>query len=198
MPFLPRNFRATIKADKSSRGSGIETITEPITIDASLSEDHTFRNTVSSIPLEDGSKISDHSTVEPDRLEINMLFTDTPTSNFDLTEQLKSNQGRAIKIFEKIKDIRDTKKIVTIVTGLIPHQSMMIEELGVPRRSGDGKKVECRGVFIKVPRVSRSGQTTQQNNTEVAPEIDHTAIGLISIGLITAAPGVGAVLDGLF
>lgn len=194
--FLPRNFRAFIKNNIGS--SSDETITDVITCDASLSEDHVFRNTVTKYPVEYGSKISDHATIEPDTLEMILLFSDTPTSNFDLTEQLNSKEGRSVDLFKKVKEIRDKKLIVTVITGLIPHQSMMIEELSVGRRSGDGKKVECRCVFTKVPIVTRDGIVTQGEETPVAPTVNHTAIATIALGVIAAGTGIGAVIGDLF
>jgi len=194
--FLPRNFRASIKNNIGS--STDETITETITCDASLSEDHVFRNTVTKYPVEYGIKISDHATIEPDILEMVLLFSDTPTSNFDLTEQLNTKEGRAVELFKKVKAIRDSKKIVTIITGLIPHQSMMIEELGVARRSGDGKKVECRCVFTKVPIVTRDGIVTQGEEKIVETSVSHTALATIALGVIAAGPGIGAVVGDLF
>lgn len=196
MPFFPRNFRATIKSDSAAKAE--ETISDTITVDASMSEDHVFKNTVTRVPLEDGSKISDHATIEPDQLDMIMLFTDTPVSNFNPAEQFESTAGRATELFLKMKEIRDKKLIVTVITGLIPHRSMMVEEVSVPRRSGDGRKVECRVIFIKVPRVTREGVAVSGEEIKVDPEVEHTSNNKISIGTIVSGVGIGASLVGLF
>lgn len=196
MPFLPRNFRAIIKNDINARGE--ETISETITIDASLSEDHVYRNTPTRLTIEDGSKITDHISIEPNRLEMTVLFTDTPISNYDITEQFGTFEGRAKQFFQKLKAIRDQKKIVTIITGLIPHQSMALSELGVPRRSGDGKKVECRCIFDQIPRATREGTLVQREEVQLSTDVNHTAIPLIALGAITVGTGIGAILDDIF
>ena len=197
MAFLPRIFRAYIKNDVNAKEG--ETITETIVVDASLSENHIYRNTSSSIQVEDGSKISDHITIEPDRLEMTILFSDTPTSNYDPTEQFDSEEGRSKKLFEKLKAIRDKKQIVTVITGLIPHRGVSLTELSVLRQSGDGKKIECRCIFEQIPRVTKEGNIPpQKEDVIISTDVNHTAVGLVALGTISVGTGIGAIIEDIF
>lgn len=49
-------------------------------LDASLSENHQRNATISQSPIEDGSNIADHVTVDPIRLSITGLISDSPLS----------------------------------------------------------------------------------------------------------------------
>ena len=54
MAFLPNTFQTYITRDLNAENDETISSANVITFDASLSEDHVYRNTVSSVPLEDG------------------------------------------------------------------------------------------------------------------------------------------------
>lgn len=49
-------------------------------LDATITEDHIYSNTVSSFPVEDGSDVSDHVRQEPEQISITGIVTKSPVS----------------------------------------------------------------------------------------------------------------------
>lgn len=184
MPFLPTEVRLIITRTFDFAGDAVPAQPVSITCDASISEDHVFKNTITKIPIEDGSIVTDHITLEPTRLETVLLFTDTPVSNFDPLEQFNSAEGRGRKIFQQLLKFRNDKAILTVTTGLQGYTNMAIEELSAPRRSGDGKKVQTRCVFSEIPVIERSGSRGDGITKSVIFDVSHTVRGLINIGSI--------------
>ncbi len=158
---------------------------DAVICDASLSEDHIFKYNISKVPVEDGSIKSDHITIEPIRLEMTLLFTDTPVSNFNPLASLKSEEGRARKLFQKVLMFSRNKTILKITTGLQAYSDMAIEELSAPRRSSNGYKVECRVIFSELPVVIRSDPDKAGTLKTTIYEVSHTAVGLTEIGVLT-------------
>lgn len=172
MPFLPFDIRTIIKPET---GATIE-------VDVTPTQDHDLNNAVSEFPLEDGAIASNHITVLPNVVEFDLTFSDTPVSKFNPTTQFDSAEGRSRKLFRQLQDIKNNRIKCLLVTGLQAYRNMYILKIGVPRRSGDGKKVSCLTTFKELIILTRAGTGRQGLVTPVTADVAHTARGLIEIG----------------
>jgi len=172
MTFLPFDIRTLIKPET---GGTIE-------VDVTPTQQHDLNNIMTEFELEDGSKANDHITELPNRVELDLTFSDTPISKFDPTVQFQSAEGRSRTLFRQIQDLKRNKVKCLLVTGLQAYNDMYIEKLGVPRRSGDGKKVSCVTTFRQLIFLTRAGTGLQGLATETTFDVSHTVRGLISLG----------------
>ena len=172
MTFFPFDIRTIIKPE------GLPTLE----VDVSPTQDHDLENEITAFPVEDGTIVSDHITILPNVVELDLTFSDTPISHFDPTLQFDSAEGRSRALFRQLQDIKNGKVRCTLITGLQSYRNMFIMKIGVPRRSGEGKKVTCLTTFKELIIVSRAGSGIQGVVTPVTTDVAHTAIGLIEIG----------------
>lgn len=172
MPFFSFDIRTIIKPET---GATIE-------VDVTPTQDHDLNNEISDFPLEDGSIASDHITVLPNVVELDLTFSDTPISKFNPTVQFDSAEGRSRGLFRQLQDIKKNKVKCLLITGLQSYRNMYILKIGVPRRSGDGKKVSCLTTFKELTILTRAGTGIQGVVAPVTADVEHTARGLIEIG----------------
>ncbi|MBT4263802.1 MAG: hypothetical protein HOD85_06285 [Deltaproteobacteria bacterium] len=156
---------------------------EYYTIDSVSGEVHEFKSLITDNPIEDGSNISDHQTLLPLTITLNGFFTDTPISkNNPFNSLLNSSEGRGRDMWSSLVAIRDQKKKFVLVTGIKAYKNLLFEELSAQRAAGDGQKVnfsaKIRNVIITNP-VSFSGFA------EVAFDVEHSVMGLISLGAVS-------------
>jgi len=145
-----------------------------LNLDASISEDHSYTNDVSMFPIEDGSEITDHVRISPDRITLNGFITNHPVNS------LAQN---ATQIFKAVKNVvtfksfsRDDKQsnvevardflllvsgrkingekvqpqIVDVTTGLRVYTSMMMTSLSFPRDVSTGDSLRFTAEFVKI------------------------------------------------
>lgn len=129
--------RATPKLQFIPKDSAIE-----ISLDASISERHSFNSRVSQFPVEDGSSISDNIINDPTILEITGFVTNTPivifTQNISNLIDDVSGGDRVKTTFESLLRIRDSKEAFTVVTGLKVYENMFFVSLNFPRDKTTG------------------------------------------------------------
>ncbi len=123
--------------------------------DAVLTETHSRSAQVTSHPVEKGADIADHVQVEPMRLTLEAVVTNTPTrtpathnrnsqgavyandANANAL-QFDTAMDRPKDIYEDIRDAFDKKLSVTVSTALQRYESMVIVDLSVPREVSSG------------------------------------------------------------
>lgn len=176
--FLPTETKVIIQPTDNT--------SDLLEVDASENEDHRFAGDVSELPIEDGSKVADHITILPIRLEFDLRFTDLAISKFNPLKSLEeSADGRSRKAFEKMLGWQRGKRELIVTTGLASYTNMIIRELDVPRSNPDGRSVMCRTVFAELPIVLRSGAGQQGTTKTVIKAVEHTAFGLVVLGDIS-------------
>lgn len=99
---------------------------DDITIDAVVTETHGHQLQVTEHPVEEGADITDHARVRPDTITLDCAVTDTPRGS-------EPAPGRSAAIYEQLRLLMDTAKLVTVVTTLRVYESMVLESLSAPR-----------------------------------------------------------------
>jgi hypothetical protein len=152
---------------------------QELEIDATIRENHTYSNTITDYPVEDGFNVTDNAKQKPVKLVIEGVTTNAPLDNpsDNVTRDDKSDRkqnafnyiiGLAGFSPSKQSGIEPLKvfqpQIIDIVTGLKTYTNMMIENVNFPvtARTGQSvfytlelkqiKKVQPRNVFV--PKVS--------------------------------------------
>ena len=105
-----------------------------ISLDATLSEDHSYLARATQFPLENGSFVSDHVVVEPIRLNIRGIVSDTPIN-------LLSDFNRSIDNFNRLTRLFETKSIISVITGIRVYRNMVMTSLRVPRDVESGQSL---------------------------------------------------------
>ena len=129
--------KATPKLEFIPKDSAIE-----ISLDASISEGHSYSSRVSQFPVEDGSTISDNIINDPAGLEIVGFVTNTPVVLFiqNIANIVDDTTGgdRVKTAFEALLALRESKEPFTIVTGLKTYENMVFTSLSFPRDKSTG------------------------------------------------------------
>jgi len=136
-----------------------------MTLDISIKETHTRSATVTENEVEDGTVVSDHVRINPERLEIQGQIAEFPVglggvagiTAVGLQRKLLPSSGLVKGVRKKpedawsyLKEVFNLGEPIEIVTGLQAYDDMIIEELTVPRSSSDGKSL----IFnVKLKRV---------------------------------------------
>ncbi len=150
--------------------------------DVSEGENYRFQGEVSRLPIEDGSNVSDHITVLPFDMELDLRFSDTPFSKFNPLKSLDSEVGRGRSLALKLVEWQRNKENFILTTSLASFSPVAISEIQIPRAAEDGKSVLCRVTFAEIPLVSRSLTDVEGFTKSVISEVEHTAFGLAVLG----------------
>lgn len=156
-----------------------------ILLDATISEEHEATNVVTNHPIEDGGFVTDHVYEEPDRVTIEGEITNTPVMLFG---GLVGITDRRIEAFEQLRDIRASRDIVTLVTGLKVYTNMVMTSLSTPRTQTTGGRLQFTASFQDVRKVA-SQVVGVVDVAKAAPEQQDQVQSETDIGRQEAAAG---------
>jgi hypothetical protein len=107
-----------------------------VTIDATISEEHSSEADVTEHPVEQGSAITDHIRAKPRRLTLNGVISDTPLTalNFD-----PGTTDRPVQAWQELKRIQEQAELVDVVTSLESYYNMALESLSCTRDAQKGQ-----------------------------------------------------------
>lgn len=117
-----------------------------VTVDASLSENHTLTGAVTEHPIEDGSSISDHYKVAPREISVEAIVTGTPIETGFPGATLISSIGSAIRgadpvldAWQEIERYFDQAVRIDIGTSLKVYKNMMLTSFSCTRDASTGQ-----------------------------------------------------------
>ncbi len=144
----------------------ILTKVDTIELDASISESHVGEVEVTEHPVEEGANISDHARPKPETLSVEGVVSNTPLSRSQsrrafeshgrnletttLTDEIQGQPGFAESAYAKLLFIKDTGKVVTVVTKLRTYNNMVLKSLNVPRNAQTGEILRFTAQFLQV------------------------------------------------
>jgi hypothetical protein len=146
-------------------------------IDASLSEEHTFESEVSEYPVETGGDVTDNIRPKPIIVKINGIVSDTPIGTIADVRGRQGDNGAldftpSNDAYAKLKDIRDKREPVSIVTTLQTFDSMVMTNLEVPRDAKTGKALRFTATFQQVTLVTNLRTTIRVATPSGAKKTD--------------------------
>jgi hypothetical protein len=145
-----------------------------VQLDALLRELPSFRSSVTRYPIEAGADKADHIRLEPVELEIEGLITNTPSIPVDGQNSAEleqsnpnqtviapqhwnvslsrpaTNQDFCAEAYLALKQIRDGREIVTVVSNLDVFQNMALTLLECPRGPETGLSLPFRAHFTQM------------------------------------------------
>jgi len=130
-----------------------------IEFDAGVLEVHTKSAEVTSHPVEDGSTVSDHVSLQPDRLTINGVFSNDPLLNQLVTKLLSSGLAsigprRAENAYNQLVEVFLKRRPVTVSTSFEEYEDMVITGVNHSRDASTGGAIHVTVELQRVKRVS--------------------------------------------
>lgn len=144
-----------------------------ITVDAFLSENYTFTNQVSELPIEEGSTVTDNIVEEPFEITIEGFFgkyefqaTDTMSDSQlqQLSNKIPNFMQRVNFYYQELLRLKQDRQPITIVTGLDTFDSMVITSLNIPRDVSSGADLHFTMTLRKLPIVNSETVQISVNN----------------------------------
>lgn len=121
-----------------------------ISIDATLQETHSSSCTIARDPVEDGSNITDHVEMDPVKLTLECVISDTPlgyliVGNIQNTirsaQELFGKETRSHGKWNDLRKLQESRTPFTVVTGLKRYTNMLITNLSLPITAQDGNSI---------------------------------------------------------
>ena len=116
-----------------------------VTVDVAVDMSHSRRASVTQSPIENGTVVSDHVTLEPARLTISGFVTDTP---FFLTG-FNLGAARSSATFHLLELMWESRQPFIVFTPRRLYTNMVIESLTVPESPESALRFQCELVEIK-------------------------------------------------
>lgn len=141
-----------------------------IELDAAISISHRAEVEVTQHPVEKGADIADHLRPKPEIVTIEGVVSNTPINvtqqtravefvgtgfraEFQTTareEQPFGVPGYAEEAYAKLRDIKDNRELVTIVTPLKTYENMALTSLEIPQDAKTGDSLRFTATFQNV------------------------------------------------
>lgn len=109
-----------------------------LTLDVLISESHSRSATITENPVEDGTVISDHIILEPQRVSINGFVSNAHPTIFSFLNILR-NEDKVKAAFELLEQIYNLKDLFTVVTNLKVYENMFMESLTIDKDQDTGE-----------------------------------------------------------
>lgn len=120
-------------------------------LDCLVSDNHTWSSEVSEYPVESGATISDHVRNLPLRVEIEAIVSNTPIGT--AREQRTVPDESTDALYDHLMKIHEDRRPVTISTSLRTYESMVLQDLAIPRDAQTGDAIRFTASFIQVKQV---------------------------------------------
>lgn len=168
-------------------------IIDTLVVDCSVKEEHTAEVEVTDHAVERGSAITDHARPKPEELTLEGIVSNTPLSSFQVTRAVtqdgvtlqttaQSNNARGMPgaaelAYTQLRSLRDTAKLVTIVTQLRTYDNMAMTSLKVPREDkiGDVLKFEAKFKQVRIVTNAVTVVATKVNKTKPPQNVGPSA-----------------------
>lgn len=153
---------------------------ESLTVDAVLTETHTFSNTVTDHPVEEGMNISDHVRKNPDGLVLECFISNTPLGSTGASRQVEQNgvkwntkvpsasenAKRRGEAFDKLKKLMDDGTLCKVVTNLRTYTNMELVDLTLPVTTKSFHGLQFTATF----KLVRIVETSSARGSAKAPQ----------------------------
>lgn len=140
---------------------------DDMVLDASLSERHTSLTEITRHPVEVGVSPTDHARIQPQKVVVEGMFSNTLTSlqmqKARGGESQPGKSGASQTLFYQLRDLQRSRRAVSITTSLSFYDNMVLTSLEVPRDPRTGDAVRFTATFEQVVFV-RVGTATLPSN----------------------------------
>lgn len=136
-----------------------------IELDALLNETTVMSSQITEYPVEDGTIVSDHITLDSERLTIEGVI-----SGAGSLFGIKAGKAELINAKETLRELHRTRELITIVTGVDLYEDFAIESCSISRDNEHGEQYQVGLELRKIKKVTlktedmppeKSGKSTQ-------------------------------------
>ena len=142
-----------------------------IELDASLSETHSSEVEVTEHPVETGSNVAEHIRPKAQTLRVEGIITDGPLASMPIVDGKPTPiAGRAKDALARLRQMKDSGEVVTVVTGLDTYRDLVITGVEVPRDTKSLDAVRLTVSFKQVRQVQTQSVTLKRAPRPAIPE----------------------------
>lgn len=145
-----------------------------IEIDASISEQVDFSNSITDHPIEGGATVTDHAYENPLMITMECIISNSSLNSTD--------QGRSIDAYNQLKLLKSSREPFDVVNALDVYSNMLVESLSFPRRADTSDSLVFT-VTLKQIRIVDS--ITVDLGPIVSPTIKNSASSKVNGGRAT-------------
>jgi uncharacterized protein YbcI len=149
-------------------------------VDAFLAEHYNFSNSVTDIPVEEGSNIADHIVEDQDVISVEAFIGNTAFEVITVDGNSVSNleapdrMARVKQAYQELKKLMKEKKLVDVVLGLETFTGMAITSFVIDREAETGANLPFTMEFKKLKIVHSDTTQINASNTEAGSSGDQT------------------------
>jgi len=125
--------------------TGISTTIGTLQIDALLSETTELAAKATEYAVEDGSPISDHVVLTPERLKVSGWITPSDVQLMTATGRPKMAEAKST-----LRKIVNDRAEITVTTGMDTYTGMILETCSIGRSSDGGDRFNVDMEFVKI------------------------------------------------
>jgi hypothetical protein len=150
-------------------------------VDAFIAEHYQFSNSVTDIPVEEGSNINDHIVEDQDVISIEAFIGNTAfevittdgnsVSNLDAPDRM----ARVRQAYQELKKMTKAEKPLDVVLGLETFTNMAITSFIIDREAETGANLPFAMEFKKIKIVHSDTTQINASNSEAGSSGDQTA-----------------------
>jgi hypothetical protein len=146
-------------------------------IDCILNEHYSFSNSVTEIPIEDGSVITDHVRENTDEIQIKAFIGSTEFVALDSQDSMPETapgdpKERIRAAYQELRRLKSSRQPLDVVLGLDTFHDMIITTFDIDRDAATGANLPFDMTFKNI-RIVKSEKTTINSST--APAGDQTS-----------------------
>ena len=150
-------------------------------VDAFLAEHYQFSNSVTDIPVEEGSNINDHIVEDQDVISVEAFIGNAAfeviTADGNSVSNLKApdRMARVQQAYQELKKLTKAKKPLDVVLGLETFTNMAITVFNIDREAETGANLPFTMEFRKLKIVRSETAKINTSTREAGPSGDQTA-----------------------
>lgn len=114
-----------------NKNAGVEVVGSKFFTDSTISISHSFQNSVTEHPVEQGVSFSDHVQIKNNRFTVSGVFGDFSLNRY-AGDNLTFGIGRVQEAYDFLKKLRDNKTTFTLVSKYDTYPNCVIESLELP------------------------------------------------------------------
>jgi hypothetical protein len=144
-------------------------------VDAFLAEHYNFSNSVTDIPVEEGSNIADHIVEDQDVISVEAFIGNTAfeviTKDGNSVSNLEApdRMARVRQAYQELKKLVKAKKTLDVVLGLETFTGMAITSFTIDREAETGANLPFSMEFKKIKIVHSDTAKINASTTSAAP-----------------------------
>ena len=150
-------------------------------VDAFLAEHYQFSNSVTDIPVEEGSNINDHIVEDQDTISVEAFIGNTAFEVVTIDGNSVSNlqapdrMARVRQAYQELKKLTKSKQPMDVVLGLETFTNMVITSFIIDREVETGANLPFTMEFRKLKIVHSDTTKINASTKEAGPSGDQTA-----------------------